>query len=78
MLAFDNMEERGIKGTAPWASYQVVLDVPNDAREVAFGVLLAGVGAISISDVKLTTVDSSVAVTSKEKPNKPINLELAQ
>jgi len=30
-LAFDNMENRAIKGTTDWLKYDVVLDIPKDA-----------------------------------------------
>src|SRR5205823_1432543 len=38
-LAFDNMQQRPIKGTSEWQKYQIVLDVPADAQEIAFGIL---------------------------------------
>src|SRR5215471_17861603 len=43
-LAFDNMQSRPIKGTSDWTQYQVVLDVPETADEIAFGILLTGKG----------------------------------
>ena len=33
MVAFDNMQNRAIKGTEPWKQCDVVLDVPEDASE---------------------------------------------
>jgi hypothetical protein len=43
-LAFDNMQNRPIKGTSDWQKYNVVLDVPDDATGVFFGILLTGGG----------------------------------
>jgi len=75
-LAFDNMENRAIRGSADWKSYQVVLDVPKEATAVAFGVLLHGAGTLWIDDVKLETVSASVPLTSsEEKREAPENLD---
>jgi hypothetical protein len=73
-LAFDNMEDRAIRGSADWKSYEVVLDVPKEATGVAFGVLLSGTGALWIDDVKLEAVSLSVPVTSKTR-DIPENLD---
>jgi hypothetical protein len=40
MLGFDNMQNRPIKGTTDWKRYDVVLDVPQQAVSVNFGILL--------------------------------------
>jgi hypothetical protein len=42
-LAFDNMGDRPIKGTAGWQRYDVVLDVPQGVTGIFFGVLIAQV-----------------------------------
>jgi hypothetical protein len=46
VVAFDNMQDRAITGTHPWATYDVVLDVPQDATSISFGVLLMGGGKV--------------------------------
>ena len=63
-LAFDNMQNRPIKGTKDWTRCDVVLDVPESATGIAFGILLSGEGKVWISDIGFQTVDKSVAVTS--------------
>ncbi len=68
MLAFDNMQSRPIKGTADWKQYEVVLDVGQDAADIAFGVLLSGAGKVWMDDVSLTVVDASVPTTEAPKP----------
>ena len=62
-VAFDNMQSRAIKGTSEWKNYQVVLDVPEDATGIAFGILLDGTGSAWINGAKFEVVDSSVPVT---------------
>lgn len=74
-LGFDNMQERAIRGSLDWKSYEVVLDVPKEATDVAFGVLLHGTGALWIDDVKLEAVSLSVPVTSEKTRETPDNLD---
>ncbi len=64
-VAFDNMENRPIKGTADWRSYDVVLDVSPDATGIFFGVLLSGPGTVWLNSVKVEVVGSDVPVTGK-------------
>jgi erythromycin esterase-like protein len=43
-LKFDDMEDRGPKGTTPWTRYEVEVDVPKEATTVAFGTRHSGYG----------------------------------
>jgi hypothetical protein len=70
LLAFDNMQNRPIKGTTDWKRYDVVLDVPPEAKALAFGLLLAGNGQIWFDDLRLEVVDRSVAVTMPAAPSR--------
>lgn len=79
-VAFDNMENRSIKGTTGWQRYDVVLDVPKDATAISFGILLAGSGVVWLNGTKFDVVDADVPVTNsgeKVLPEKPINLDFA-
>ncbi len=62
-VAFDNMSNRAIKGTTAWTQYSIVLDIPEDATNMAFGVLLAGAGKVWFDDFEFQVVDNSVPVT---------------
>lgn len=62
-LAFDNMHDRPVCGTTEWRSYDVVLDVPQDAAKISYGVLLSGEGKLWADDMQLEPVDASVATT---------------
>lgn len=62
-LAFDNMMERPIKGKTDWTKYEIVLDVPDDAVEIDFGILLAGKGTVWIDDLTFETVGKDVPTT---------------
>lgn len=46
ILAFDNMQGRGITGTTPWTRYEISIDVPANARKINFGVLHPGNGTV--------------------------------
>jgi hypothetical protein len=54
-LAFDNMKtsHRAVVGTTDWKKYEIVLDVPEEATKIFFGMLLAGDGAAWVDDLKL-------------------------
>jgi hypothetical protein len=73
-IAFDNMQNRPIRGTTDWKPYEVVLDVPEDATGIAFGILLSKTGAIWMSNVKFEMVDSSVPTTGTSHHEEPVNL----
>jgi hypothetical protein len=62
-LAFDNMQQRAIKGSNDWQRFDVVLDVDPGATSIAFGVLLAGSGGVWFDDLKFEIVPSTVAIT---------------
>jgi hypothetical protein len=56
-LAFDNMENRPLKGDVAYMKHEVVLDVPQNASSINFGVLLDGAGALSVADAAFEIVD---------------------
>jgi hypothetical protein len=76
-VAFDNMQDRPIKGTSDWKRYDVVLDVPQDASGVFFGILLDGSGEVWLSDVKFEVVGTEIPTTggTKPRPAGPVNLD---
>jgi hypothetical protein len=90
-LAFDNMQDRQIKGTNDWKKYEVVLDVPGGAAAIYFGILLAGKGQVWVDDFKFEAVGKDVKTTGKEVeprkrerelrkdlPKEPKNLDFEQ
>ena len=77
LLAFDNMQDRSIKGTTEWKKYDVVLDVPQNASGIFFGVLLNGTGTVWLSNAKFEIVGPDVPTTNgagRLKPDEPANL----
>lgn len=74
--AFDNMQQRPIKGTADWKPYSVVLDASAAAQGVFFGTLMIGKGQLWLSDWRLEVVDTGVPTTGITIANEPGNLQL--
>lgn len=62
-LAFDNMWKRATKGTSEWTRYDLVLDIPQNASNMAFGALLNGTGQIWFDKVNFEIVDQTVPST---------------
>ncbi|MFJ7973115.1 helix-turn-helix transcriptional regulator [Psychrobacillus sp. NPDC096389] len=77
-LQFDNMQNRPITGTTAWNHYSVVLDVPENAGAIYFGVLLQGVGEIWMDEFTFAQADEKTASTNmmmpENMPSKPVNL----
>lgn len=57
ILAIDNMRYRAVRGSTPWRRYEVVLEVPEEAVEVAFGVYLWGRGTLWADDFSVERID---------------------
>lgn len=79
MLGFDNMQQRPIKGTKDWAKYEIVLDIPERAQELAYGILLSHTGQVWMDDLKMEEVGMDVPTTDSKKeesssPMAPVNL----
>lgn len=66
---FDNMHDRPIKGTTDWEKYEIVLYVPKNASNIAFGGLLTGTGQIWFDKIEFEIVDKSVPNTGNTKNN---------
>jgi hypothetical protein len=75
VLAFDNMDSRPVTGTTGWTRYGIVLEVPPDSVDIAFGFFLISGGKAWGDGFKLEKVDNSVPVTSalRTLPRSPAN-----
>jgi hypothetical protein len=85
-LGFDNMKDRKIKGSTDWKPYSIVLDVPRESEDIAFGIMLVGKGQAWVSDLKFEVVSKGVPTTGQKlstppqpaRPKQPVNLGFAQ
>jgi hypothetical protein len=81
VVGFDNMKERALRGSVDWQRCDIVLDVPDSARAIAFGFLLEGKGEVLADDFRLEDVGKDVPVTGKPEPalpTAPVNLDFSQ
>lgn len=78
VLEFDNMDSRPVKGTTDWKAYTVVLDVPKDSKDIAFGFFLQGKGEVWAKSFKLETVGPDVPVTPAPFPKAPVNMDFSE
>jgi len=60
MLAFDNMQQRGIKGTQDWTEYSVTVDLPQNAKTIHIGAILSGKGKLWIDDFQVSIGNKKV------------------
>lgn len=79
---FDNMDDRPIKGETDWSKYELVVQVPDTATDIAFGLMLAGKGQVWLDDVSFEEVDQEVPLTGsyvkKSSRSGPINLNFEE
>jgi hypothetical protein len=80
IVGFDNMDNRPVIGTVDWKRYDVVLDVPSDAVDIAFGFMLNGKGEVLVDDLKFEEVAKDVPVTAMgdNLPEAPVNLDFSK
>lgn len=78
VLGFDNMQKRALHGNHDWQRYTIVLDVPTDATDIAYGFLLDGKGEVLADDFTLETVGLDVPTTGgiphAQLPAAPVNM----
>jgi hypothetical protein len=72
----DNMRDRPLRGTTDWTPAEIVLDVPEQAAALGFGVLLSGAGAVDITHLTFEQADDNTPVTKDALlPEQPRNLD---
>jgi AraC family transcriptional regulator len=67
----DNMQDRPVTGSTAWRRYELVLDVPSDATNIAFGSILGGNGSVWMDKVVIEAVDNTVPLTNDVFANAP-------
>jgi C-terminal processing protease CtpA/Prc len=75
-LAFDNMQQRQVKGTHDWTEYSITLSVHRDATKLYFGVLVGGTGKVWADDLQLLVDGKPVWEAPRiERPKTAIDLD---
>jgi len=63
VVAFQDMNGRMIAGNSEWSEQSIVLDMPQDASVMLYGIFGVNEGTLWIDDVRISTVDQTVALT---------------
>ncbi len=66
-IAFDNMQSRGIKGTADWTQYSVSLPYPEKAKLIHIGAILQGSGKLWIDDFEVLIDGKDISLLKKKE-----------
>jgi hypothetical protein len=78
-LRFDNMVQRkengSLKGSVPWSTREIVLDIPDEAGKINFGFFQQGAGTTRARAFNLSEVGSDVPETAGAYPDEPVNLD---
>ncbi len=75
-LAFATMQPRQIKGTHDWTEYSITFQLHREARQLYFGVLLAGTGKVWADDLRLLVDGRPVWDAPRvERPKTPLELD---
>ncbi len=80
-LCFDNMADRPISGSTDWTKYELVVDVPWEAKVILMGGILNGKGSMWLDDFSVEVVDRTTPTTGRGNNyflplEKPTNLSL--
>lgn len=76
VLSFDNMRKTKLKGTNDWQQYEIILNVPENAKTLNFGGLLVGTGTLWFDDLKFEVIkDRKAYFESLSKTPKNLSFE---
>jgi erythromycin esterase-like protein len=65
ITSIDTMSDRPVMDTKAWTAFTITLDVPIDAKDIAFGLILKGRGRVAVRRIIIDAVDASVPTTGK-------------
>jgi C-terminal processing protease CtpA/Prc len=75
-LAFATMQPREINGTHDWTEYSITFPLHREAKQLFFGVLLAGTGKVWVDDLRLLVDGKPVWEAPRvERPKTPLDLD---
>lgn len=78
-VSFDNMKNRPLSGSTDWATYTIVLDVPQESTNISMGLILKGNGEAFMDKIKVEIVSLDVPSTDFYKVKSgPTNLNFSQ
>jgi hypothetical protein len=60
-----NMQGKFVRGTSEWTMCEIILDVPKDTKNIAFGGLLNGSGQMWFDNLKIEVANNSEKILNK-------------
>lgn len=66
-LQFDNMQSRGLNGSADWTEYSIKLPLPSEGTRIIIGALLTGKGQVWVDDLQVL-IDGKDIAEAKTRP----------
>ena len=70
VLEFDNMIQKGIKGSEIWEKYTVSLPLPEVAETITIGAILSGKGKLWVDDFEVLIDGKSLSEAKRKAPKK--------
>jgi len=67
----DQLINRGVKGDTEWSTQHVVVDIPDEARVITYGLSLFGGGKAWIDNARLEVVTTDMETTAVDVPQLP-------
>jgi len=71
VVAFDNATSRMMRGDSSWARMSIVIDIPDDAAYLYYGLLLMGTGTAWMDQAAIEIVTKDVPVTAPPYARRP-------
>jgi len=72
VLALDKVQREPLSGTTSWTRADIVLDVPHQATELHFGVLLSSAGAVDLTSPRLERFQRDDLIKAKSSTQGPL------
>jgi hypothetical protein len=73
-LAYGDTHETPLQGTTNWTRHEVNLEVPRQAQQVTFGVVMTGTGHAWVDDFSFQVVDNEGQVVGPDEGRESLNL----
>lgn len=80
-FAFASMQNHGaLTGNTDWTEAKLVLDVPLEAKQIVFGVILDGAGKVWMNGIKFEVVSKDEPLTAEypDVKTEPVNLDFTK
>jgi len=56
LVSFDNIWYTPIQGTTNWKNYEIILESPKNAANIAYGLMLSGTGYSNFKNLKIEII----------------------